>query len=240
VESMTFPPFCCGASGGINKDELGILFRGDGQFGFIDGGDAVAYGHPLSIDEDHAAGGGEIGVPVVRRRMGKSCSSQERRAQDARVGSDEQRLGVLRLSACQLNKSPGAIRLGEFAAVPAGLAAVLTRTQPDLKELERIVVSILLGMTDPGPGTHDLDVTRHGAADIAGAILVRYSALADVGNDFHVGMRVTAKAGTWRDLIVIPDHKGTKGAIRRIAVGRYDEVMTGFQPAAVTVIERFL
>jgi hypothetical protein len=53
-------------------------------------------------------------------------------------------------------------------------------------------------------------------------------------------MRVTAKAGTWRDLIVIPDHKGTKGAIRRIAVGRYDEVMTGFQPAAVTVIERFL
>jgi hypothetical protein len=51
---------------------------------------------------------------------------------------------------------------------------------------------------------------------------------------------MTAKAGTWRDLIVIPDHKGTKGAIRRIAVGRYDEVMTGFQPAAVTVIERFL
>src|SRR5258706_10512119 len=108
---MILPPWAVVKSGGVNKDDLGILLRRDGEFGFIDGGDAVANRDPLPIDEDHATGGGEIGVPVVRRRVGKSCSSKKRRAQDSRIGPDRQRLGALRLSACQLNKSSGAIRL---------------------------------------------------------------------------------------------------------------------------------
>ena len=72
---------------------------------------------------------------------------------------------------------------------------------------------------------------RHGPADIAGAVFVRHRALADIGDDFHIGMGVMAKAGAGRDLIVVPDHQGAEGAIRLITVGRDDEVVARFQPA---------
>ena len=60
-------------SGGINEDELGLLLRRDGEFGFIDGGDAVANRNPLPVDEDHTLGWSEIRVPEARGRcVGKS------------------------------------------------------------------------------------------------------------------------------------------------------------------------
>jgi hypothetical protein len=92
-------------------------------------------------------------------------------------------------------------------------------------------------MTDSSASAHDLDVASHGPADIAGAIFVRYRALADIGDDFHVGMGVTAKAGAGRDLVVVPDYEGAERTIRLITVGRHDEVMARLQPAAITVIE---
>jgi len=95
-------------------------------------------------------------------------------------------------------------------------------------------------VTDPGSRAHDLDVARHGPTDIAGAILVRDDASADIGADFHVRMGVTAKPGAGRDLVVIPDHEGAKGTIRWIAVGRNHEVVARLQPAAIVVTERFL
>jgi hypothetical protein len=49
--------FALAGSGGVDKDELGILFSRDGEFGFVDGGDAATDRNPLSIDEDHATGG---------------------------------------------------------------------------------------------------------------------------------------------------------------------------------------
>src|SRR6266702_3418342 len=93
-------------------------------------------------------------------------------------------------------------------------------------------------MTDSRPRAHDLDVARHGATDIAGAVFMRDGAPADIGHDFHIGMRVTTEAGTGRDLVVVPDHECAKRAIRWIAVGRNDEVVARLQPAAVAVIER--
>jgi hypothetical protein len=69
---------------------------------------------------------------------------------------------------------------------------------------------------------------------------VRHGALANVGDDFHVGMGVTTEAGSGRDLIVVPDHQGAEGRIRPIAVVRHDEMMARFQPAAIALIERFL
>ena len=73
---------------------------------------------------------------------------------------------------------------------------------------------IVLGMADPGSRAHHLDVARHGAADIAGAIFVRDHALADIGDDFHVRVSVMAEAGARGDLVVVPDHEGAEGAIR--------------------------
>jgi hypothetical protein len=111
--------------------------------------------------------------------------------------------------------------------------------KPDLEELERVVVAIVFGMTDSSAGAHDLDIAGNGPTNVAGAIFVRDRALLDIGDDFHVRVSVAAEAGTGRDLVVIPDHEGPKGAIRGIAVGRNDEMVARLEPAAIPVIEHF-
>ena len=113
-------------SGGINEDELSILFRRDGEFGFIDGGYAVTDRNPLPVDEDHALGRGEIGVPESSRRMGESGSGKKRGAQDSRVSPDQEGIGILRIAARQFDEASCPIRFREFATVPAGRPAALT------------------------------------------------------------------------------------------------------------------
>jgi len=184
-------------------------------------------------------GRGEIGVSEGQRRVGQSGPGKERGSQDPRISADQKRLRILRIPARQLDETSGAIRFGEFAAVPARLPAAVARKQPDLEELEGAFVAIVLGMTDPGSSAHDLDVASHGPADIAGAVFMGHRALADIGDDFHVGMGVAAKASAGRDLVVVPDHEGAEGTIRLVAAGRNDEVMARLQPAEIPVIERF-
>src|SRR5260370_21978670 len=94
-------------------------------------------------------------------------------------------------------------------------------------------------MADPGSGAHYLDIARNGPTDIADAIFMRDHALADIGDDLHVRMRVVTEACARGDLVVVPDDEGAEGAVCPIAIGRDDEVIARLQPATVTVIERF-
>jgi hypothetical protein len=92
-------------SGGINEDEFSILLRRDGEFWFIDGGDAVANRNPLPVDKDHALGGGEIHVPKPRRRRVGMCGpGMKRCTQDPRVGADQEGLGIPRISQLQARR----------------------------------------------------------------------------------------------------------------------------------------
>jgi hypothetical protein len=50
-------------------------------------------------------------------------------------------------------------------------------------------------MAHAGAGAHHLDVAGLGAALIAERVLVRDRALADIGDDLHVGVRVRREAG---------------------------------------------
>src|ERR1700761_5009520 len=131
---MVLTPFAGVKSGGIDENEFSILFRRDGEFGFIDGGDAVTDRNPLPVDEDHALGGSEIAVAESSRRVGERGSGKQRGAEHPRVGTDQEAIGMLRLATCQFDKPSGAIDLGKFAAVPARLAAAVTGKQPDLKQ----------------------------------------------------------------------------------------------------------
>jgi hypothetical protein len=115
----------------------------------------------------------------------------------------------------------------------------LTRKQPDLEQLERNLATIALGMSNTRPGAHDLNVARYRAADVAGAVFVRDDALPDIGNDFHVGMWVTAEAGTWGDFVVVPDHQSAKRTICGVTVRRDYKVVACPQPSAISAIERF-
>jgi hypothetical protein len=93
-------------------------------------------------------------------------------------------------------------------------------------------------MPDAGAGTGYLDVTRPGDADVSNAVTMGHCALANVGHDLHVGVSVQAEAGTWRDLIIVPNDERTQGRVHGIAIGTYSEVMPGFEPTKVTTIER--
>ena len=118
---MVFAPLLYVRSGGVDEDELRILLGRDGEFGFVDGGDAVADRNPLPVDEDHALGWGEIGVPEAGRRVGESGPGKERRAQDPRVGADRKGLGVLRVSARERNKRPARSALGNLRLSQRGV-----------------------------------------------------------------------------------------------------------------------
>ena len=166
--------------GGIDEDEFSILLGDDGECGLVDGGNAVPHLDPLPIDDDHALGGSEIAVPVPSRRVREAGSGEQRRSHDARVGAYQQRLDILRISACQLDEASCPVRFREFAAIPAGHPAALMGKQPDLEELEGVLVAIVLGMTYARSGTYDLDVAGYGPTDIADAVFVRDDAFAGI------------------------------------------------------------
>jgi hypothetical protein len=60
-------------------------------------------------------------------------------------------------------------------------------------------------MTNARAGAHHLHVPGFSAALIAKTVLVRDRSFADVGNNFHVRVRVRGKAGVRRDLVVVPN-----------------------------------
>ena len=60
-------------------------------------------------------------------------------------------------------------------------------------------LEIVFGVADAGAGAHHLHVAGFGAAFVAQAVLVRDRALADIGDDLHVAMRMRRKAGLRRD-----------------------------------------
>src|ERR1700758_5469586 len=104
---MVFVPSDSVGSRGIDEDELSILLSRDGEFRFVDGGNAVSDNNPLPVDEDRALGRGEIGVTEVRRRrVGKAGPRKKRSTQDPCISADQKRLGILWIPARQFDKAP--------------------------------------------------------------------------------------------------------------------------------------
>src|ERR1700722_6720320 len=165
---MAVTPLVRMKSGGVDEDEFRVVLARDAEFGLVDGGDAIADCNPLPVDEDHAVGGGEIGMPKPAERVRDSRPCQKSCAQNPRVRPDLQRLCVLGVPTCERNQSSGAIRLRELAVVPTWRSTALPRKQPNLEQLERNLATIALGMSNTRPGAHDLNIARYRAADVAG------------------------------------------------------------------------
>jgi hypothetical protein len=58
---------------------------------------------------------------AVSRGVGECGSGKKRGAQNPRISADQHGIGILRLSACQLDWASDTIRFEEFSAVPARL-----------------------------------------------------------------------------------------------------------------------
>jgi hypothetical protein len=97
---------------------------------------------------------------------------------------------------------------------------------------------IVFGVADAGAGAHHLDVSGFGPAVVAETVLVRHRPFADIGDDFHVGVRVRREAGVGRDLIVVPDPQRTPAHSRGIVIVPEGKVVPGLEPAVICSCER--
>ena len=92
-------------------------------------------------------------------------------------------------------------------------------------------------MGDTAAGRHYLDVARLGTACIALVVTVTDCAFADVGDDFHVRMRMWRETCVRLDGVVVPHaHCAPAHAVRIIIAGER-EVMLGIEPAMVCAAE---
>ena len=177
-------------------------------------------------------------MPVSRAgRVGHALARLDRRSQHPGIGTDGQspfaRVVIVRHAARQRDEGTRARLLGELARAPAGLAAAGIGDDPDLEQRGGLVLEVELRVRDTRPCAHHLHVARFGAAFVAHRIAVRDRAGADIGDDFHVGMRVGRKAGLGRDGVIVPDAQRAPVDAGRIMVAREGKMVVCIEPAVV-------
>jgi hypothetical protein len=75
-------------------------------------------------------------------------------------------------------------------------------------------------------------------ADISDTVAVGDNAIANVGDDLHVGVAVKTKACSRRNLVIVPNNQRAQGRVGRIAARVYCKVMLGLEPTKIPAIER--
>src|SRR5207247_944867 len=81
-------------------------------------------------------------------------------------------------------------------------AVILSRASSRIATPSRALTRTPLIST--APAAHHLHVARFSSALVAETVLMGDRAFADMGDDFHIGMRMGGKAGVWGDLVVVP------------------------------------
>ena len=175
-----------------------VVERRDPQQSLVADRGAVARVEADAVDLDRADRRDQIGVPARPSAYSvvSPAFSRRARAPARRCGS----AGRRRRPACRWpgSRTGRRGRPSGTAGAPAGRAA---RSVGSIQIWKTVVVSgsqVVLGVADAGAGAHDLDVAGLGAALVAQAVLVGDRALADVGDDLHVGVRVRREAGVRR------------------------------------------
>ncbi len=218
---------------GIDQNQLRIFDCRDLDEGGICDGRAIACLNSCAVHFDRAGGRNQIAVAFHAQRIVDRLAGLQRRTQHPRVGADRQRVLVLFEAAGQRDKAPRAVAPGERLRAPRRRTATLRRYDPDLEDPGRPRLEIVFGVPDAGPRTHHLHIACLGTALVAEVVLVRDGALADVGDDFHVGVRMGWKAGVGGDLIVVPHAQSApahSGWVREFAERK---VVPGPEPAMV-------
>ena len=97
------------------------------------------------------------------------------------------------------------------------------------------IARVVLRVTDPRPGAHNLKLTGRNLLFIAHAVLMLYRAFQHVGQDFHVFMGVSTKSLTCIDHVIVNHAKCREPhKVRVIVVGKR-EGMPGIKPAMISV-----
>ena len=93
-------------------------------------------------------------------------------------------------------------------------------------------------MADTRAGAHHLYIACFRPALITEAVSVRNRASADIGDDFHIVVRVWRKACARADLVVVPDPERTMAHTVRVIVSGKGKMIARVQPVIVKTAER--
>jgi hypothetical protein len=83
-------------------------------------------------------------------------------------------------------------------------------------------------MLDAGTCADHLNIAGSDASLIPLAVAMTHRTVADISDDFHVGMGVRWETAVWCDLVVVPHAQRTPPG----PVKRGGEMMLGFEPRA--------
>src|SRR5690554_2486500 len=106
--------------------------------------------------------------------------------------------------------------------------------QPNLKELHRfIMVFIVFAVCNTNTCAHHLHVTVFNHCHIAHAVFVFQVTFKGNGNYFHIVMRVTSKAHTGSDKVVVKHTQHSKVHSFRVVIVCKTESVSTLKPAVV-------
>src|SRR5437762_14013761 len=114
--------------------------------------------------------------------------------------------------------------------MPFGVArseAAFAGLNPDLQKVERFgAAGIELTVRDAASRAHELNLAGLEHAAVAHTVLVLQRAFQHVTEDFHVAVRMRAKALSGRDAIVVNDAQRAEADMRRVVVvGKRESVV---------------
>ena len=110
------------------------------------------------------------------------------------------------------------------------------RFDPDLQEMHWILPRrVVLAVEHAGTGTHSLYISRPDHGTRAHAVLVFQFPAQHVTDDFHVAVRVGAKAFPGRDPVFIDHAKRAEPHLLRVVITGERESVKTLQPAVIGV-----
>src|SRR5262245_8725949 len=132
------------------------------------------------------------------------------------------------------NESPGASMLMERESILfiARHQTHLIWHDPDLQEVHRLGLRrVVLAVADAGPGAHSLHVTRSDHRARSRAVFMRHGTFQDVGDDFHIAVRVCRESAARINSIFVNDSETTEAHVLLIIIVAEREGVTAVEPA---------
>ena len=170
-------------------------------------------------------------------RLRHSGSGLELATVNGGIGMDKKRalVCVLRLAGYKHFQRVIHLRFREFFSLPARMDVMFIGNNPDLVKTRILTFQIMFRMRYTCACAHHLHIACAGAALIAHAVLVRDCALADIGDNFHIIVRVGAEATACRYLVIVDHPQAAKAHTFGVVIAGKAEMVASIQPAMIGV-----
>ena len=221
------------ASERLDQDNFAVCHGPDAQPCLITHGHAIAGGDRESVDFDLAAGRHQIHpVPGSNFVVGALPCCKRSRCQPG-FSTNRQRLVIAGQATGERDEGAGPLASGELASAPGRRQSGLLRVNPYLENARFHILQVVLAVHDPGACAHHLHIASDGTAAVAEAVFMGDGALADVGDDFHVPVRVRFEPRLRRDAVFVPYAQAAPAHALDVMITSKGKVVARVQPAVL-------